>query len=192
VASTKAFPVNYPTGPGQRSWEIYEVAGAGLVEPLANEPVVVRDVAKEKDWLATTEPWFLDPARWGAYLAADGPPEWKRVERAAAASAPVEPVTAPAKVSRIRAGDDRIAFDVDSPGTPVLVKISYFPNWQVSGARGPWRISPNLMVVIPTERHVELHYGRTPVDLAGLALTAIGLVALVVVARLRVRTMNAL
>ena len=184
VASTKEFPVNYPTGPGKRSWEIYEVAGSALVQPLANVPVVVRDVGKEKDWLDTSEAWFLDPTRTGTYLAAGGPPEWKRVERTAAASAPAEAVPVQAKVSQVRVGDDRITFDVDTPGTPILVKISYFPNWQASGAKGPWRISPNLMVVIPTERHVELHYGLTSVDVAGMSLTAAGLLALILVARL--------
>ena len=184
VASTEAFPVNYSTGPGERSWEIYEVAGAALVQPLTNMPVVVRDVGKEKDWLDTSEAWYLDPARAATFLAAGGPPEWKRVERSAAASAPAEPVPVTAKVSQVKVGDDRIAFDVDTPGMPVLVKISYFPNWQASGAKGPWRISPNLMVVIPTERHVELHYGRTSVDMAGLGLSALGLLAVVFVARL--------
>ena len=187
VAATKEFPVNYSTGPGRRSWEVFEVAGSALVQPLTNVPVVVRDVSKEKDWLDTSESWFLDPTRAGTYLAAGGPPEWRRVPRSAASSAataPAESVPVQAKVSQVRTGDDRIVFDVDTPGTPILVKISYFPNWQASGAEGPWRISPNLMVVVPTQRHVELHYGRTPVDVAGMSLTAVGLLALVLVARL--------
>lgn len=187
VASTKGFPVNYPTGQAERSWEIFEVARSNLVEPLANVPVVVQDVGKEKDWLEVSQAWFLDPARQATYLAAGGPPEWKRVARADASTAPVEPVPAQAKISAIKTGDDRISFDVDTPGTPVLVKMSYFPNWQASGAKGPWRISPNLMVVIPTERRVELYYGRTSVDTAGMGLTAVGFVALVLVARMRVR-----
>lgn len=187
VASTKGFPVNYPTGQADRSWAVYEVAGSNLVEPLASMPVVVDDVAKEKDWLEVSEGWFLDPARHGSYLAAGGPPEWKRIARADAATAPAVPVSTATRVSAVRAGDDRISFDVDTPGTPILVKTSYFPNWEASGAEGPWRVSPNLMVVVPTAKHVELHYGRTPVDNAGMALTALGLVGLVVVARMRVR-----
>ena len=43
---------------------------------------------------------------------------------------------------------------------PVLVKVSYFPNWQVSGADGPYRVAPNEMVVIPTSTHVSM-YVRT-------------------------------
>ena len=75
-------------------------------------------------------------------------------------------------------GDDRVSFDVDRVGSPVLVKVSYFPNWKATGADGPWRVTPNFMVVVPTARHVSLHYGRTAVDDAGLGLTVIGVVAL--------------
>ena len=184
VATTPAFPVNYPSGPGERSWEVFEVAGSALVEPLTTQPVVVRDVAAEKDWLDVSEPWFLDPARWPVYLADGGPAEWARVDRDDAAAAPAREIAEPARVSEVRVRDDRISFDVDEPGAPVMVKASYFPNWQVSGAEGPWRVSPNMMVVVPTERHVELHYGFTGVDWAGMGLTGFGLIALVVVALL--------
>ncbi|GIT76663.1 MAG: hypothetical protein Ct9H300mP31_11940 [Acidimicrobiaceae bacterium] len=27
-------------------------------------------------------------------------------------------------------------------GVPVLVRTSYFPNWEVEGALGPWRATP--------------------------------------------------
>jgi hypothetical protein len=69
------------------------------------------------------------------------------------------------------------------------VKTSYFPNWEVDGADGPFRVTPNLMVVVPTAEHVELHYGRTPVDLLAWALTAMGLVAVVALARRPTPTM---
>ena len=178
VASTDAFPVNYPTGPGERAWEVYEVKGSELVAPLAFEPVVVDGVGTgEKAWLAGSVPWYMDPTRWDVHLASDGPDEWRRVDGPTAA--PPRRAVAPAQVSDVRTSDDRISFDVDRPGSPVLVKASYFPNWEASGARGPWRVTPNLMVVIPTSTHVELHYGTTPVDVAGWGLTALGVAALV-------------
>ena len=88
------------------------------------------------------------------------------------------PVT-PARVSNVRLDDDRVSFDVDRPGTPVLVRVSYFPNWRARGAEGPWRATPNFMVVVPTSRHVSLHYGRTPVDVAGVGLSLLGAAAVV-------------
>jgi hypothetical protein len=81
----------------------------------------------------------------------------------------------PVQVSGIRTSDNRITFDVDRIGVPVLVKASYFPNWKVSGASGPYRVSPNLMVVIPDSEHVSLYYGRTPVDYIGYLLSIIGI-----------------
>ena len=61
--------------------------------------------------------------------------------------------------------------------------VSYFPNWHVSGAEGVYRISPNLMVVVPTSHHVSLSYGYTPVDYEGWALTLLALVGLVFLIR---------
>ena len=67
----------------------------------------------------------------------------------------------------------------------MLVKASYFPNWKADGADGPWRIGPNLMVVVPTANHVELGYGRTGIDWLATLLT-LGGVAGVVGLRLNV------
>jgi hypothetical protein len=85
----------------------------------------------------------------------------------------------------VRAGRDRISFSVDRPGTPVLVKSSYFPNWEVQGARGPWRVTPNFMVVVPTGTEVELRYGTTSVEWLGWGVTSAGLVALFLLGRAR-------
>ncbi|MET0896002.1 MAG: hypothetical protein ABWY80_09135, partial [Acidimicrobiia bacterium] len=68
------------------------------------------------------------------------------------------------------------SFDVSRTGVPVMVKTSYYPNWQVSGADGPYRATPNFMVVVPTSKHVELTYGTTSVEWLGRVLTVLGLV----------------
>ena len=59
------------------------------------------------------------------------------------------------------------------------MKESYFPNWHVTGAKGPYRLAPNLMVVVPTSKHVELTYGLTAADWAGRVITVAGAVGLV-------------
>ncbi len=83
------------------------------------------------------------------------------------------------KVSAIRTTDSTVSFHVSQVGTPVLVKVSYFPNWHASGAQGPWRVTPNLMVVVPTSHDVQLTYGSTSADHLGLLATVIGLIGLV-------------
>ncbi|MHB1785494.1 MAG: hypothetical protein ACYCS7_04985, partial [Acidimicrobiales bacterium] len=48
--------------------------------------------------------------------------------------------------------------------------------------RGPYRVAPNLMVVVPTSHRVLLHYGSTPVDYLGWAATGAGFVLVVLLA----------
>lgn len=86
-----------------------------------------------------------------------------------------------AKVSNIRTSTDSISFEVDQPGTPVLVTASYFPNWRAEGAEGPWRVGPNQMVVVPTSNQVSLTYGRTPIEIGSAGISVVGLLLLLLV-----------
>ena len=61
--------------------------------------------------------------------------------------------------------------------------MSHFPNWKVEGADGPYRVTPNLMVVIPTSEDVRLYYGWIGIDYLAWALTFLGLACLVVIWR---------
>jgi hypothetical protein len=81
-------------------------------------------------------------------------------------------------LTNVRHDDDSISFDVSRTGVPVMVKSSYFPNWQADGADGPWRATPNFMVVLPTSRHVSLTYGTTSAEWLGRVGTLAGLVGL--------------
>jgi hypothetical protein len=184
LATTGEHPVNYPDGTKQRSWQIYEVADSELVKPLSFEPAVVEEgVRSKKGWLDAAVDWYQDPSRWSIPLADDGPQAWDRVTDAA--DPPTPTAVRPVEVSNIESDDDSISFDVDEPGTPVLVKASYFPNWKARGADGPYRVTPNQMVVVPTSKHVELHYGWTGLDLGAWAITLLGIAGVVLVARRR-------
>ena len=110
-------------------------------------------------------------------FAADGPASWARVPADRAAK--FERTALPAvEVSNTRSTDDTVSFDVSRTGVPVLVKVSDYPNWAVRGAEGPYRVTPNFMVVVPTSKHVELHYTRTPAEWAGIGGSLLGLVGL--------------
>ena len=93
-------------------------------------------------------------------------------------------------VSDINVGLQSISFHVSRVGVPVLVKISYFPRWHATGATGPYRVSPNLMVVIPTSNDVTMVYGSTPMLTIGNIITDLtslaGLVAIYFYIRRRV------
>ena len=174
-------------------WVVYEVSDAPMVESLAFEPAVTTASESQHDWLCAGEDdtgrctgaaldWFQDPARWDVALAATGPDEWQRLDPD---GVPERRPMAPAVVDDVEVGRDGISFTVDRPGTPVLVKQSYFPNWEVRGAEGPYRVAPNLMVVVPTDTEVSLTYGRTGVDLFSILLSLVGIGLVVLLARAR-------
>ena len=188
VATVGPYPVTYTTGSKssveQRTWKIYEVADSALVTPLEYQPVVMKGVSQGgQPWLTASESWYLDPNRWNVYEAASGPKSWARVS-STATKLPRTPLP-PVQVTNIHQGNESISFDVDQTGVPVLVKTSYFPNWQASGAGTVYRVTPNLMVVIPTSHHVTLNYGYTPVDWIGFILSLLAVAGVLVVWRRR-------
>ncbi len=173
-------------------WVIFEVADSALVAPIDNEPAVLDGVSDaQSGWICRTKNeagkcdgpavrWYQDLEAQDVLLASSGPDSWQHVD--IDDPQPVERSVAPVEVSDIDARNDHISFDVDQVGSPVLVKASYFPNWRVSGADGPYRVAPNLMVVVPTSEHVELTYGREPVEWLAYALTALGIALAILLA----------
>ncbi len=147
-----------------------------MVSGRTAEQVADDELASRFDlgWVGQAVTHYNDPSAFQALPAKDGPTEWERRESLTATDGePIEPVT----VSNVTTGDSSVRFDVDRVGEPVLVKVSYFPNWAVSGADGPWRAGPNLMVVVPTDTTVQLSYGWTVVDWMSNLLTLVGVVA---------------
>lgn len=164
-------------------WRVYEVKNSALVEGLDVEPAVMKGIDDSGDeWLDPSVEWYVNPKAWKVPLTGDGPKTWQRVEPG---KTPRVERVRKAKVANIEGDTDRIEFDVDKPGTPVLVKASYFPNWKVSGADGPWRITPSLMVVVPKSKHVVLSYGTTGVDWFARLVSLGGVVGLVKLVRRR-------
>jgi hypothetical protein len=193
-------------------WVVYEVADAPLVQALPNRPAVLTDQPTTgRPWQDVAVCWWANRSSWDVVLTDGGPDDWQRVRRTNepneeaspgaqcqpedwgwfAERGPDEVAQQPVTVTNVVTTEDGISFDVDRPGVPVLVKVSYFPNWKVTGAQGPWRATPNFMVVVPEGNHVELHYGWTAVDLGAIALTLLGLVGLVALARRRPVTVAA-
>ncbi len=162
------------------TWKVYEVLHSPLVTGLANEPAVEAGVgASQSSWLSPSESWYNNPSRWKVFLAQSGPASWPRV--AIGDPSPPQHHVAKTHVTRVRETNNTVSFHVSKIGTPVLVKVSYFPNWQATGATGPYRVTPNLMVVVPTAHNVVLHYGASPADRVGQFLSVVGLIGLVLV-----------
>ncbi len=184
IATTKAW-----AAPGVK-WYIYLIKDSPVVSALTHAPVVVSGLSSRVAWLNANEAWWLDPTAWSVPIASSGPESWRRV---ATANLVANPVTLPpVTVSHVVQTTQSISFDVSRVGVPVLVKISYFPRWHATGATGPYRVSPNLMVVVPTSHTVALTYGASPAVAWGSILTeltvAAGLAVAVVSLRRRRRT----
>ena len=151
-------------------WEIYRVADSDVVMPLAVQPVVVDDRPgdQRERHLELGTSWLQHRDEWAAIPADDGPDTWQRIEvepdlarreenrvDIVVPSDEIDPVSLPAvEVSDVVIDEQELSFTVDQVGVPVLVKVSYFPNWVVDGAEGPYRVAPNMMVVVPTENEV--------------------------------------
>ncbi|MEX1044356.1 MAG: hypothetical protein WD020_06925, partial [Acidimicrobiia bacterium] len=164
---------------------VYRLPERPLVEIAEFEPVVYEpDLASPGtdppgfhdvvlDWFANIE--LLD-----VWLAADGPEEWRRVGPDVAVELrEPSPIGGGGTVSDVVVEDHRISFRTDAVGVPHLVKVTYFPNWEVEGAEGPWRAAPSLMVVIPTEETVTLEFRNQLPEHGGWVLTFFGIGGLV-------------
>jgi len=176
-------------------WNIYELREVAAVAPLEFEPVVVTPeggtqaecfgrppVAGERTanlgpWECLAAGWWNDPEALDRPLAAGGPQSWARVPAPKANDAPRRKLP-PVKVSDVRETDDSVSFRVNRIGVPVVVRTSYFPNWEADGAEGPWRVTPNFMVVVPTSRNVTVRFARSGPEIMGITVSIAGFVGL--------------
>ncbi len=159
VATTPHWPVPDVT------WHVYLIKNSPMVQSLAHTPNVVAGVSSRVGWLNANTWWWVTNSAWKVPIAASGPASWPHVATTNAMR--TSPTLPPVHVSALKVGTQSLSFHVDRIGVPMLVKISYFPRWHVTGASGPYRVSPNLMVVIPTSKDVTLNYTSTPALLWG-------------------------
>ncbi|MFQ5477385.1 MAG: 6-pyruvoyl-tetrahydropterin synthase-related protein, partial [Candidatus Binatia bacterium] len=159
------------------SYAVYSVRGGntGYVSVPPNEPVLYEG----PDWKLAFYRWFrrpelsdiplvpaslLDPKRRREFsLRTDSISRIPReaVDQACSARSTLEQY--------------RIAFDTDCPGLPHIVKVSYFPRWKTTDGSPLFPVSPGFMLVYPRGEHLELVYGRNPLDWISIGLSVIGL-----------------
>jgi hypothetical protein len=172
--------------------EIYQVSGSDLVEGLPREPVVVTGIGASQNggWLDVAMAQYIEQDRFAIPFAADGPKSWTRAKATVnrgfssnfgsgtmVASTPAKELP-PVQVTDIVEGNGDVRFQVDRVGVPVVVKVSYYPTWRAKGADGPFRLAPNLMVVVPRQKDVTLRIEQDAANHIGTALSVIGLAGL--------------
>ena len=194
-------------------WKMFEVTESDIVIPLDTEPVVVngRGGDQRERWLEIGTSWLQNRAEWPTLPVDDGPDSWQRTDveidlsrrdgepgsdsrkvDIVTPTAAIDAVSLPdVTVTNVVIGEESVDFEVDRIGVPVLVRVSYFPNWKVSGGEGPYRVAPNMMVVIPTENQVSLDFRAGWIDRFAYFLTLVGIVLVFVIARQnRIRRRN--
>jgi 6-pyruvoyl-tetrahydropterin synthase related domain len=161
---------------------IYQVGDGHLVEVPSYRPVLLDD----PDWRGNSLTWYRTVKWLDVQLAyaskgdKDARAAFADPGRLPVQDLPHQALRSPGPVPSRMVGDDQLEFTTDRIGEPHVVKVSYFPNWHVEGAKGPWMLSPGLMVVVPTQANVRLVYRDTPVEGAGKALTVGGVAVLLV------------
>jgi hypothetical protein len=185
------------------TWKIYQVKGSELVEALAYQPAVVTGIgqSQQEGWLDLGAAAYNDPQRFNVPLVAsepETPPEsWQDVKvsenrgpannqfgATVVFDQPKQIPLKPVKITNIKAASlgtgnsepGSLSFTVDKVGVPVAIKMSYFPNFRLKGAKGPYRLSDNRMVVIPTQNNVSMEYKWNIHDYLGFAAGILGIV----------------
>lgn len=146
-------------------WRLYEVEDHAVVL----EPGPIAAVPRG-DFRAAASRWFEAGGRADLpVVAAPGLP----LERPAGRAVDPRPETAVALLP----GEIRVSGVV--PGRPLLLRLSYFPNWRLaSPGRGPFRTAPNHMLVIPESDAVRLVWRTGWPERLGRVLTVLGILLL--------------
>jgi hypothetical protein len=165
---------------------VFLVEKPRIVLPLSVEPIVITGVGGDNNtWEKLGLTWFKNADEAFPRVAASGPSSWQHV-------APDESVSQlhrvpETNVRNTHVGDDSISFDVDRTGLPILVRVSAFPWWHAVGAEGPYRVTPNWMVVVPTSKHVTIIQRTQPIEWFGTILSIAGLLFVGAAAAWKVR-----
>jgi len=151
------------------------------VTPLRYEPIL----CKTQNWKKTFFSWFRNYRKHeGVHLIFDPNSSVDKsrfksaVDSSLFQSLPRIPINKPCEVSEeIR--EDEIIIRTSAPGVPLLIKVSYHPNWKVDGADKVYLTSPSFMLIYPNQEEVRLYFGKTFWNYFGNVLTILGVTIII-------------
>ncbi len=154
-------------------YNIFRISGcSGYVQVMENQPV--RLDVKQKEWRDLAVEWYKNEDALDTALVWDNGEEalqeFASITPEQSESPPEVPIETEGYVTNELLSNESLEFDTTAIGKPHWIKISYFPNWHVEGADGPYLVSPSFMMVIPRQSHVVLTYGRTAANTVGQVL----------------------
>ena len=159
-------------------YELYELQGNedGYVKPLKNLPVLY----ETKNWKLISYRWFKINTSdvHIAFTAKIDENDLKRfktiVKSEKLSPLPEIPVDASCNVTE-DIKQEEIVIKTGCINKPLLIKISYHPNWKVEGADKVYLVSPSFMLIFPNSENVRLRFSKNGAGYAGNLLTAIAL-----------------
>jgi len=159
-------------------WRLTEGDGRYIV-PLEYEPVLF----PKADWKVESHRWFrrddlLDTHL--VFLDDASPSDTERFKAQAESLDDLPRIPIDTSGCRITESieNDEIRIETNWIGKPLLVKVSYHPNWRVEGADRVYLVSPSFMLIYPNRENVRLYYGTTWPDKLGVAFTVVGILVL--------------
>jgi uncharacterized membrane protein len=87
------------------------------------------------------------------------------------------PYPGPKPIVKSSLSPESIDIETSAIGHPLLIKVSYHPNWKVKGADRVYLASPSFMMIFPTAHKIHLSFEPGNASKAGLILTIIGILA---------------
>lgn len=155
--------------------EIYKINATGYVTLPEYEPILF----KTDDWKGTSLEWFRDADEIDVPLVFVNKLSREDVNRFKIVS---EDLTNLTKIPIVQScsveetvKEEEIDIKTSCIGKPLLVKVPYFPNWQVEGADKIYLASPSFMLIFPEKENIRLYYGYAVSDYMGITLSLVGL-----------------
>ena len=142
------------------------------VSPLKNKPVLYLT----KHWRDDAYKWFSNEKLDETFLVFGDEKDEVTFGQAVSSLADVKTIPYKAKNIKVtsKLGDESIDITTSDIGHPLLVKVSYHPNWKVKGADKVYFASPCFMMVIPNEKQVRLTFEPGPANKIGNLLSIFG------------------
>ncbi|MHA2218555.1 MAG: hypothetical protein ACXACY_21730, partial [Candidatus Hodarchaeales archaeon] len=160
-------------------FSIYEVKSDGYVSIPRFYPLLV----ETEDWEKISWDWYKNPEMldvplvFGSEVNEHGRASFPLISNDLDGFKKV-PIEVEVAIEE-QVSNDAITFKTTGVGLAHWIKVTYFPNWKVEGALGPYFASPSLMIVIPQQENVRIYYGSTFTDTLGWVLTFLTFLSIV-------------
>jgi hypothetical protein len=162
-------------------YNIYRLSGhePEFVTPLSNQPVLFTT----NDWRDASYRWFTLEQYKDTFLAFSSNPDEKDMKRFPQKVSQLDEIRTLAYpdekiIVKSIVHEESIDIETSRIGHPLLIKVSYHPNWRVTGAEKIYMASPSFMLIFPEEHHITLNFEPGLAERAGKILSFLGIIVI--------------